>query len=123
MLAVLVRRWFVVLPLLLLTVAGTILAAVEIPTSYTSAGTISLLQSKKASAAPGVDNNPFLGFGTTLNVTADLLSRVLASDEAATQLRQEGFTAQEYRATLADNALGPFVTLTVTDPSPAKVSQ
>lgn len=121
---VVLRRWYVLLPLLLL--AATLTAGVNrsIPRQYQSAGMVSLLASQQSikgtSTLPGT-GNPFLSFDSSLNDTADFLVRRLASTDAAQQLAAEGVGA--YTAVLAASQ-GPFIDLTAngTTPQAAKTA-
>jgi hypothetical protein len=80
-----------------------------------------LINSPRSVTAPG-NGNPFLTFESSLTATADFLSRSLMSEDTARELKAMGVT-EEYTAALADNAMGPFVTLTVTGTDKAHVLQ
>lgn len=103
------RRWYVLLPGLLLTVALTAGAYLKVPVTYTSQSTVVLLNSQKATVAFG--GNPFLSTQIALNGMADSLARSLNSDAAVAHLKSEGATATT-SAKLADNAVGPLLWLT-----------
>jgi hypothetical protein len=105
------RRWYVLLPGLLLTVALTVGAYVKVPVTYQSQSTVVLLNSQKATVA--FDGNPYLSTQLSLNGMADSLSRNLNSDAAIAYLKSEGATSTTV-AKLADNALGPLLWLTTT---------
>lgn len=112
------RRWYVLVPLLLL--AALLTAAVDkaIPRQYQSTGMVSLLASQQSikgtSEVPGT-GNPFLSFDSSLNDTADFLVRRLESTDAAQQLAGEGVAA--YSAVLAASQ-GPFIDLTANGATP-----
>ncbi len=116
-------RWYVMVPLLLLTVALTIGVDLSIPTKYQATSETSLLASQSATAGtdkvPGT-GNAFLSFDTSLNDTADFLVRRLGSNDAANDLKNLGVT-ETYAVALAANAQGPFMTLTVTGTNPEHV--
>jgi capsular polysaccharide biosynthesis protein len=115
-------RWYVMAPISLVTIGLTIALAIVMPTTYQSQSTIALLNAKQPATATTVaQNNPFLIFDSSLTATADLLARSLTSDAAAKELKKLGVT-EEYTAALADNAQGPFVTLTVTGTDKAHIT-
>ncbi|MFI1095641.1 chain length determinant protein [Streptomyces sp. NPDC020917] len=103
------RRWYVLLPGVLLTVALTAGAYLKVPVTYTSQSTVVLLNSQKATKA--FDGNPFLSSQISLNGMADSLARNLNSDAAVAHLKAQGATAAT-TAKLADNAVGPLLWLT-----------
>jgi len=112
-------RWYVTAPGALLAILLTVLAYVLVPMKYESHSTIALINSPRPVTAPG-NGNPFLTFESSLTATADFLGRSLMSDDAAKELKGMGVT-EEYTAALADNAMGPFITLTVTGTDKAHV--
>jgi capsular polysaccharide biosynthesis protein len=109
-------RWYVLLPLLLLTAALAVGVDKSIPTKYQATSSITLLSSQSAtagtSALPG-NNNVFLNFDSSLNDTADFLVRRLGSADAANDLGGRGVT-EAYSVVLAAGAQGPFISLSVT---------
>lgn len=116
-------RWYVMVPLLLLTVALTIGVDRSIPASYQANSELSLLASQSATTGTGAlpgTGNPFLNYGSSLNDTADFLVRRLGSNDAANDLKNLGVT-ESYAVALAAAAQGPFITLTVTGPDPEHV--
>jgi capsular polysaccharide biosynthesis protein len=115
------RRWYIMVPIVLVTVALTAAAYLEIPMKYQSTSQISLLSPQQpASGQFRGQSNPFLIFDSSLTSTADLLARNLTSDASVKELQSEGVTEQ-YTAKLADFAQGPFVALTVTGTDKAHV--
>ncbi|MDT0483194.1 MULTISPECIES: YveK family protein [Streptomyces] len=105
------RRWYVLLPGLLLTIGLTVGVAVTVPVTYQSQSTVVLLNSEKATKA--YDGNPFLSTQTSLTGMADSLARNLNSDVSLRELKSRGATGT-FEAKLADNAQGPLMWLTVT---------
>lgn len=105
------RRWYVLLPGLLLTAALVAGAYVSVPITYQSQSTVMLLNSQRATVA--FDGNPFLSTQTSLTGMADSLARNLNSDASVADLRGQGATGTPV-AKIADNALGPLMWLTVT---------
>ncbi|SEM33573.1 hypothetical protein [Streptacidiphilus jiangxiensis] len=112
------RRWYVMLPGLLLT--GVLAAAiiVVLPLKYQSQATVELLNSQKATVP--FDGNPFLSTQTSLTGMADSLGRNLDSDAAKADLASRGVT-DTYNAMIADNAQAPLMWLSVTGTDQAKV--
>ncbi|MEH0421051.1 chain length determinant protein [Streptomyces sp. B21-083] len=112
------RRWYVLLPGLLLT-AGLVAAVVlVVPVTYQSQSTVQLLNSPKATVAYG--GNPFLSTQTSLTGMADSLARNLNSDDSVRELKSRGATGT-FEAKIADNAQGPLMWLTVTGTGKASV--
>ncbi|MBM9503524.1 chain length determinant protein [Actinacidiphila acididurans] len=112
------RRWYVVLPGLLLTAALLAGAYLRLPITYQSQSTVLLLNSQKATVA--FDGNPFLSTQTSLTGMADSLARNLNSDDSLADLRAQGATTTVV-AKIADNALGPLVWLTASGSDKAAV--
>ncbi|MEU4037234.1 Wzz/FepE/Etk N-terminal domain-containing protein [Streptomyces collinus] len=112
------RRWYVLLPGLLLTACLTVAVAMMVPVTYQSQSTVVLLNSQKATVA--YDGNPFLSTQTSLTGMADSLARNLNSDVSVRALKSRGATGT-FEAKLADNAQGPLMWLTVTGTDKAAV--
>jgi hypothetical protein len=112
------RRWYVMLPGLLLTAGLAIAVALAVPVTYQSQSTVVLLNSQKATVA--YDGNPFLSTQTSLTGMADSLARNLNSDVSIRELKSRGLTGTS-AAKLADNAQGPLMWLTVTGTDKAAV--
>jgi uncharacterized protein involved in exopolysaccharide biosynthesis len=116
------RRWAIAVPALLLTLVATVGGYLKLPTSYQSQVQLTMLNAPKITAEPGNFGNPYLSFDTTLSVDVDYLTRYLTSTAAAQLLKARGVTEQ-YTAAFANNALGPFMVLTVTGPDRVHVLQ
>ncbi|MFF9840011.1 chain length determinant protein [Streptomyces sp. NPDC013740] len=114
---VMCRRWYVLVPGLLLTAGLTVGAWLFVPTSYESQSTVALLNSRKGAAA---DGNPFLSMEPSLTGMADSLARNVNSDASVADLKAKGLT-EKYEAKIADNAQGPLLWLTVTGDDPDAV--
>jgi hypothetical protein len=112
------RRWYVLLPGLLLTAGLIVGVALVVPVTYQSQSTVVLLNSQKATTA--YDGNPFLSTQTSLTGMADSLARNLNSDGSLRDLKSRGATGT-FAAKLADNAQGPLLWLTVTGTDKAAV--
>jgi hypothetical protein len=112
------RRWYVLLPGLLLTAGLVVGVLVLVPVTYQSQSTVVLLNSQKATKA--YDGNPFLSTQTSLTGMADSLARNLNSDVSLRELKSRGAKGT-FEAKLADNAQGPLMWLTVTGTDKASV--
>jgi capsular polysaccharide biosynthesis protein len=112
------RRWYILLPGLLLTVGLAVGVALTVPVTYQSQSTVILLNSEKATEA--YDGNPFLSTQTSLTGMADGLARNLNSDGSVRELKSRGATGT-FETKLADNAQGPLMWLTVTGTDKAAV--
>ncbi|MEU7031066.1 chain length determinant protein [Streptomyces sp. NPDC046275] len=106
---VMCRRWYVLLPGLLLTGALTTGAWLLVPVTYESQSTVAMLNSRKGAQA---DGNPFLSMEPSLTGMADSLARNVNSDASAAELKGRGMR-EKYEAKIADNAQGPLLWLTV----------
>ncbi|ACU77313.1 hypothetical protein Caci_8490 [Catenulispora acidiphila DSM 44928] len=120
MLRVMLRRWYVSIPALIVAVALPAAAWTMISSKYLSTSTISLLNSTAASSANQRTGNPFLAFDSSLTPMADFLARRLGSDQSAADLAARG-VVDPASAVLAPNASGPFLTMTVTGKDQALV--
>lgn len=116
-LRVMLRRWYIMVPMLLLAGVVAWVAAVVVPTQYESASTVSLLS---ADVSNEDERNPFLNFDASLVAMADYLGRSLQSTEANKELQTLGVT-ESYTVGLATGAQGPFLTFTVTGTDEAHV--
>ncbi|MFJ9903346.1 Wzz/FepE/Etk N-terminal domain-containing protein [Streptomyces sp. NPDC101152] len=112
------RRWYVLLPGLLVTAGLTVAVAMVVPVKYQSQSTVVLLNSQKATVA--YNGNPFLSSQTSLTGMADSLARNLNSDDSLRDLKARGATGT-FASKLADNAQGPLLWLTVTGTDRAAV--
>lgn len=115
---VLRRRWYVLLPGLLLTAGLLLGVTLLVPVDYRSQSTVVLLNSQKATLA--YDGNPFLSTQTSLTGMADSLARSLNSDDSLRELKSRGAEGT-FETKLADNAQGPLLWLTVTGTEPSSV--
>jgi capsular polysaccharide biosynthesis protein len=95
---ILLRRWFVVVPALLVTAGGAAYAMQAVSPSYEASGAVVLLGPAVAGApVQGEPNpapvNPYLEFGGALETTGEILSRALMSADEVDKLYKEGATA------------------------------
>lgn len=116
-LRVLRKRWYIVVPMLIVAVGLGIGTFVLVPTTYSTYTMVSLLTSPAATKAASTQtgqgqDNPFLYLNGSLIATADFLGRRLQSTDTILQLKSQGL-AEEYEVALAENAQGPFLTITL----------
>jgi hypothetical protein len=108
---ILLRRWLLTVPLLLLTLGGVAGAAVVTPWTYEAQGTVVFLASPYQAKQAG--GNPWLVFDTSLTVTAEVVGREMMDDRTAAELRGRGLTA-EYEIGVAQDSTGPVLAVDVT---------
>lgn len=112
---VLLLRWRVSVPTLLITLAATAAMWHTFPVAYQSEAQLTLLGSQSQSDASGGGHNPFLAVGT-LGPMANILATTTSSQQAAHELKAVGLT-DAYTVEVPPNAAGPFIALSVTGKS------
>jgi hypothetical protein len=120
LLAVLWRRWYLMVPI---TVVGLLAGGylyTSVPVTYESQSSVSLLDSTAVAKLAPTYGNPIANAGGSLVVTADVLIRTLQSTDAAKSLAGMGVT-DRYAVGFAAQASGPLVGLSVTGTDRAKV--
>jgi capsular polysaccharide biosynthesis protein len=117
---VLVRRWYVALPALVVSLLLAAMVFQSIPPKYQSTGSVVLLTPPKGASASSKDpaTNPLLNFGGSLQITAQLVTQVLLSPETATQMAAAG-GGTDYQVGDADTG-GPFINVVATASSAAQ---
>ncbi|MEU7475920.1 hypothetical protein AB0A63_08040 [Lentzea sp. NPDC042327] len=117
---VLLRRWYVALPVLLLSLGGAGVVFASVPPEYESTGT-DLLTVPKAGATldpskPSGIINPLLAFDASLTTTAQLLTQVLLDPAVYAQLTRNN---PDIECEAGDGGLrGPFVQVVCKAPTP-----
>ncbi|MFI8520284.1 O-antigen ligase family protein [Streptomyces sp. NPDC085481] len=115
-------RWYVMVPLTLLSlIAGGYLYS-TVPVTYESQSQLALLNSSRVARPAPSYGNPMAYASGSLISTADVLIRALQSPEAARTLLGHGVT-DEYAVDFAAGAEGPLLTVTVKGEVPARVLQ
>jgi hypothetical protein len=124
-LMVLLRRWYVALPALVISLGLSAAVYESVPAKYESRGTIMLLSSNSGATAGGTAKagltNPLLSIDGSLTLTSTALIQVVQSPEVAQAIYDQGGTA-EY--TVGDAQLGgPFINVDATGGSPTEVQR
>jgi hypothetical protein len=122
-LMVLLRRWYVALPALVISLGLSAAVYESVPAKYESRGTIMLLSSNSGPSAGGTAKtgltNPLLSIDGSLTLTSTALIQVVQSPEVAKDIYEHGGTAN-YE--VGDGRLGgPFINVDATGGSPAEV--
>ncbi|WP_042364337.1 O-antigen ligase family protein [Streptacidiphilus neutrinimicus] len=112
-LATLRRRWYLVVPICVVSLLAGGYLYRTVPVSYESESSISLLDSTDVAKLAPTFGNPISNAGGSLIVTADVLIRTLQSADAARSLQDLGVT-DTYKVGFAVDAPGPLLTLSVT---------
>ncbi|MEO3869602.1 hypothetical protein ABGB18_12295 [Nonomuraea sp. B12E4] len=117
---VIVRRWYVTIPMFLLTLAGTYAIYMSVPTQYVSNAVLVLttpITGGTQPAEPGkklARTNPLLNFDWGLNMTATILIQALNTSETVAELGVVPGGPVSYVVTNGNSnpetlATGPFV--------------
>ncbi|THA84317.1 O-antigen ligase family protein [Streptomyces sp. A0592] len=118
--AVLRRRWYVIVPAIVLSLLAALHLYRSVPVAYQSQSSVALLDSSAASKLPPSFGNPISNAGGALVVTADVLIRTLSGADSARELHSLG-VSDPYTVGFAANTSGPLLTLTVTGTDREKV--
>ena len=117
---ILLRRWYVVLPALLLTAGGAAFTMKTVSPSYEATGAVVLLGPATAGAPVAGEPtpppvNPYLEFGGALETTGEILSRSLMSESTVERLAKQGATAT-YEVGTGSEGGSPIVNVIATGP-------
>jgi capsular polysaccharide biosynthesis protein len=121
-LRILLSRWYVVVPCLLFTLAAAAGASAAVAPSWKATGTLVLLGpgSVRLDAEGNerrVETNAYLDFGGTLEITAEILSKIMMSPATGEQLAARGLTA-EYEVGTGSDGGSPIINIIATSPDP-----
>ena len=92
-LLVLVRHWLVVLNGALLTIGATVALFVAVPPSYQATSSSVLLVPAQPGATESGQLNPYLGFGSSLGIVAQITARRMNDATTGAKLTKQGATA------------------------------
>jgi hypothetical protein len=116
-LQILLKRWMLTLPLLVLALVGAGVLAMR-PGPYQTESQVVLIPSQTIAKANG--NNPFLAFENSISLAADLLRRELIDPATAQALAAQGYTSS-YDVSDDPNTSGPVLDITVSGRDKASV--
>ncbi|GAA4710800.1 hypothetical protein [Nocardioides conyzicola] len=111
-LAVLARRWYVVLVCGLAVVGGLVMAVKTVPTQYQASGEVLLLL-PPAATGKGTPSNPYLNLQPGLTTMATITASELNSKPVHREVEQAGFTS-DYAIGVSPDT-GPLLLITVKD--------
>jgi capsular polysaccharide biosynthesis protein len=92
-LLVLVRHWLVVLNGAVLTLGATVALFVAVPPTYQATSSAVLLVPAQPGATEAGQLNPYLGFGSSLGIVAQITARRMNDASTAEKLTKQGATA------------------------------
>ncbi|MEX5631244.1 hypothetical protein [Parafrankia sp. FMc2] len=118
-LTILLRRWRLTAAGIALTLVAAIGAFVATPVSYAGSSQVFLLPSA-VSADTGKVDNPYLGFGQALRITAEVISRLVGTADAVDEAKRQGATAG-YMIGIPTDAAGPVLNVQAKGPDRAAV--
>jgi hypothetical protein len=101
-----------------LTLVGVVGVLVKLPWTYQSTGSVVFLLSKDS--AKGFGGNPYLGFNSALNQTADIVRYEVMDVNTANYLKAHGYSSS-YLVTDAVDTTGPVLLVQVTGHNKAAV--
>jgi uncharacterized protein involved in exopolysaccharide biosynthesis len=120
-LRILVQRWYIVVPLLLLTVGGTVAAFSSAPPEYqTKASLVVLSPQTEVGIDPNVpkDVNAFLNFGGSQEVAAQVLQVRMSDTKLVERLESEGVGGSWTFE--VQGGSGPLIDVVVTEETPER---
>jgi capsular polysaccharide biosynthesis protein len=104
---ILVRRWYLVVVGIAVTIGLTFAARSVVPVTYQAEASVLLLPPQ---SSVGIGNNPYLALGG-LTAAADVLSRAMSNDETVQSLHAAG-TSGTYSVTRDLTTNGPVILVT-----------
>ncbi|HEX5496881.1 MAG TPA: hypothetical protein VFX70_20155 [Mycobacteriales bacterium] len=119
-LVVLVRRWYVAVPTLVMSLGLAAVTFQSVPPKFEANGSVVLL-SPSGGASTKSDQgqtNPLLGFDASLSTVSTALTQVLLSPNVVAELTNQGATA-DYQVGNG-NLGGPFINVVADGTSPAE---
>ncbi|CAI9398663.1 hypothetical protein [Nocardioides sp. T2.26MG-1] len=118
-LAVLARRWYVVVVCAIAIVAGLVVAVKEVPTQYQASGQVLLLLPPTATGK-GTPSNPYLNLQPGLTTMATITAAQLNSKPEQRSFVEAGFTS-DYAIGVSPDT-GPLLLITVKDIDPVEAA-
>ena len=114
---VLLARWYVTIPGLLMSLAMAGIVLILVPPMYTSSGVAILVQAKQVGANA---TNPLLNFDASLSTTSSILVQSLSSPGLANQINRssgDSFTVKNSSSNGNDPGSQPFIYVTTQSPT------
>lgn len=118
---VLLRRWYISVAGLLVTVGLCLTAMNLVPATYQLTAQVSLLPSLAILQGEDQPQNPYLALGG-LDGIADLVSRSMSDSKTAEAVKQAGGEG-EYKVELDTSSPAPLLLMTVESPTPAQANK
>lgn len=116
------RRWYILIPGLVMTLLAAILAMRVVPPSLQATGSVLLISPAVEMAEDGTQAsrvNPYLNFGAPLGATAEVVSAAVTSERTAKDLKENGATGT-YDVALDPNSSAPLLSVQATAEDNAK---
>lgn len=122
-LVVLVRRWYVAVPTLVMSLGLAAVTFQSVPSKFEANGSVVLLSPTGGASTKNDDGqtNPLLGFDSSLTTVSTALTQVLLSPDVVTELTDQGATA-DYQVGNG-NLGGPFINVVADGQSPSEAQR
>ncbi len=122
-LVVLVRRWYVAVPTLVMSLGLAAVTFESVPPKFEASGSVVLLSPSggASTSSDRVQTNPLLSFDDSLSTVSTALTQVLLSPQVVKELQGQGATA-DYEVGNG-NLSGPFINVVADASSPAEAQQ
>lgn len=122
-LVVLVRRWYVALPALVVSLGLAAIAYESVPAKYEATGSIVLLSPSRGASTKSDtgQTNPLLAFDGSLTTVSTAITQVLLSPAVSEDLYRNGATASYEVGN--GNLDGPFINVVADGKSPAEAQR
>jgi capsular polysaccharide biosynthesis protein len=115
MIGILIRRWIIVIPTIILAVLVTVMVAKSVDPSYESKGSMLVIANVERDPDTNqIASNPYRDQPASLRTTSAALADVLSSDQFRRQISQSGLST-DYDVTLDDES--PIILITARSPS------
>lgn len=111
----LLRNWFVFVPVLILALGSAAWAYASTPPQFEVHESVLFLPPALPATATVPGTNPYLTFGTSISITAHVFSQLLTSDDVKNRLARRGASGLYTALPSVDGT--PVLQLTATDPS------
>ena len=104
MIGILIRRWVIVIPTIILAVLVTVMVARSVDPSYESKGSVLVISNVQRDPDTNlIDSNPYRDQPASLRTTSAALADILSSDQFRREISQMGLST-DYDVTLDDES-------------------